>query len=136
MNVTVRLSAPSDPQLPSGRSLLSQIWLVSVSLLALFNAGAKAQQAIVLVGSGSTVPAPLFARWVVEYGKRNPQVRMQYLPWGTSAGIREISHGNGDFAAGEVLLTAKERADGALTELPAAIIAIGFVASLLYDFLN
>jgi hypothetical protein len=36
MNVTVRLSAPSDPQLPSGRSLLSQIWLVSVSLLALF----------------------------------------------------------------------------------------------------
>ncbi len=124
MNVTVRLSPPGNPQLPSGPSLLSQIWLVSISLLALFNAGAKAQQTIILVGSGSTVPAPLFSRWIVEYDKRNPLVQMRYLPLGTSAGILEISHGNGDFAAGEVLLTGKERADGALTELPAAIIAI------------
>jgi phosphate transport system substrate-binding protein len=85
---------------------------------------AQAQEALVLVGSGSSVPAPLYVKWSQAYNKRNPAVQMRYLPIGTSEGIKQISHGSGDFGAGEVPLSAAERSEGHLTELPAALIAI------------
>jgi len=102
----------------------SYIWLTSVLVLGLCSAFTEAQDTVVLVGSGSSVPAPLYARWAQEYGKRNPRIQMRYVPLGTSEGIKQISHGSGDFGAGEVLLTAKERADEGLIELPAVLIAI------------
>ncbi len=49
---------------------------------------------------------------------------MRYLPVGTSEGIKQISHGAGDFAAGEAQLTDKERKEGSLIELPMVIIGI------------
>ena len=85
---------------------------------------ANAQEAVILVGSGSSVPLPLYNRWAQEYGKRNPKIQMKYLPIGTSEGIKQISRGSGDFGAGEVPLSAKERSEAGLVEIPAAIIAI------------
>ncbi len=76
------------------------------------------------LGSGSSVPAPLYNRWTQEYGKRNPNMQMRYLPVGTSEGIKQISHGAGDFAAGEAQLTEKERKEGDLIELPVVLIGI------------
>jgi phosphate transport system substrate-binding protein len=78
----------------------------------------------VLVGSGSSVPAPLYNRWAQEYGKHNPKVQVRYVPIGTSEGIKQISHGAGDFGAGEARLTEKEKKDGDLIELPAVLIGI------------
>jgi len=83
-----------------------------------------AQETIALVGSGSSVPAPLYSKWAEQYNKRSPKIQMRYLPLGTSEGINQISHGNGDFAAGEMPLTAKERSEGSLIELPSVLIAI------------
>lgn len=84
----------------------------------------RAQQALVLVGSGSTVPAPLYNRWAQEYGKHNPSVQMRYVPIGTKEGIVQISRGSGDFGAGEAPLTEKEQKEGNLIELPAVLIGI------------
>jgi phosphate transport system substrate-binding protein len=81
-------------------------------------------QSLVLVGSGSTVPAPLYTRWTQEYGKRNPNVQMRYLPIGTSEGIKQISHSAGDFAAGEAQLSENDRKEGGLVELPVVLIGI------------
>jgi phosphate transport system substrate-binding protein len=83
-----------------------------------------AQEGIVLVGSGSSVPAPLYNRWATEYNKRNPAIQFRYLPIGASEGIKQISKGSGDFGAGEVPLTASERAEASLVELPSMMIAI------------
>ena len=83
-----------------------------------------AQNTVVLVGSGSSVPAPLYTRWAQEYDKRNPTIQMRYLPVGTSEGIKQISHNAGDFAAGEAQLTDKERKEGNLVELPVVLIGI------------
>jgi phosphate transport system substrate-binding protein len=85
---------------------------------------AHAQDTVVLVGSGSTVPAPLYNRWAPEFSKRSSKVQMKYLPIGTSEGIKQISHGTGDFGAGEVPLTPSERSEGSLTEMPVVIIGI------------
>lgn len=85
---------------------------------------ARAQQALVLVGSGSTVPAPLYNRWAQEFGKHNPRIQMRYLPIGTEEGIKEIAHGAGDFGAGEAPLSEKQQREDGLTELPVALIGI------------
>lgn len=103
---------------------LLQFWLLLLLPLGLGMASARAQTELVLVGSGSSVPAPLYKRWTQEYSKRNANMQMRYLPVGTSEGIRQISHGAGDFGAGEAPLTEGERKEGGLTELPVVLIAI------------
>src|SRR5208283_5438033 len=100
------------------------IWGLPLLALGLRSVPAKAQGAVVLVGSGSSVPAPLYNRWTQEYGKRTSNIQMRYLPVGTSEGIKQISHGAGDFGAGEAQLTEKERKEGGLIELPVVLIAI------------
>ncbi len=98
--------------------------LVCLCVLGAFQPRLSAQDTVVLVGSGSSVPAPLYSRWASEYNKRNPKWQMRYLPMGTSEGIKQISHGSGDFGAGEVPLSNAERSDANLTELPSMIIGI------------
>jgi phosphate transport system substrate-binding protein len=124
MKAPASFSASSIGQRRSSFRLLSRIWLLFLLALGLYPAPVRAQNAIVLVGSGSTVPVPLYNRWTQEYGKRNPNLQMRYLPVGTSEGIKQISHGAGDFAAGEAQLTEKERKEGSLIELPVVLIAI------------
>lgn len=94
------------------------------------NIYADGQNAVVLVGSGSSVPAPLYARWAQEYDKRNKNIQLRYLPVGTSEGIKQISHGASDFGAGEVELTNQERKEGNLVELPAVLIGIAPIYNL------
>lgn len=104
------------------RSLL-YICRLSILGLGLHSARAAAQDVVVLVGSGSTVPAPLYRRWTLEYGKRKPNIQVRYLPMSTGEGIEQIARGVGDFSAGEAPLTDQEQKHG-LIELPVVIIAI------------
>ncbi len=123
MKVPARLSAPTiAPRLAN--NLLWQIHLCFALVLGVSNVRVLAQSAVVLVGTGSSVPAPLYNRWAQEYGKRDPRVQVRYLTVGTSEGIKQISHSAGDFAAGEAQLTEKERKEGSLIELPVVLIGI------------
>jgi len=109
----------------SRRAALTSNWMLRPALvLALLISPVYAQQVLVLVGSGSTVPAPLYTRWGQEFGKRNPKVQMRYLPVGTEEGIKQISRESGDFSAGEAPLTEKQRKEDGLIELPTVLIAI------------
>jgi len=101
-----------------------RFWQALAVALALSGSIVAGQETVVLVGSGSTVPAPLYNRWAPEYGKRSARIQMKYLPIGTSEGIKQISHGTGDFGAGEVPLSPKQRSDGGLIEFPVVIIGI------------
>src|ERR1022692_1875294 len=106
----------------SGFSLL--ILPLSFLAVGLHTVPASGQGAVVLVGSGSSVPAPLYKRWTQEYAKHGSIIQMRYLAVGTSEGIKQISHGVGDFGAGEAQLTEKERKEGGLIELPVVLIGI------------
>lgn len=111
----------------SRKGLLCRVclaWLALAGIVAAASQAALAQGAVVLVGSGSSVPAPLYNTWAQEFNKRSPRVQMRYVPLGTSEGIKLISHGGGDFGAGEAQLTATERKEGNLIELPAVVIGI------------
>jgi ABC-type phosphate transport system substrate-binding protein len=65
----------------------------------------SAQQTTILWDLDLRLPTPLFARWTREYNKRSPQIQMQYLPVGTSEGIKQVSLANGDFGVGEAPLS-------------------------------
>jgi phosphate transport system substrate-binding protein len=103
------------------------LWRIAVGVPLLLGCSvpfAIGQQAIVLVGTGSTVPAPLVIKWADAYNQKDREIQMRYLATGTGEGITAISHGSGDFAAGEVPLSPKQRADGGLIEVPAVVIGI------------
>lgn len=85
---------------------------------------AQQHQSFVLVGAGSSVPLPLYRKWMEIYNQRNPSIQMNYVPLGTSEGIVQISKGISDFGTGEVLLTADQRTKGDLIEFPVALIGI------------
>jgi len=108
----------------SGRSGGLLVGLALTIVLAVSHPLGLAQDAVVVVGSGSSVPAPLYTKWGQEYNKRNPAAQMRYVPIGTSEGIKLISHGSGDFGAGEAQLTATERKEGSLIEVPGVLIGI------------
>ena len=124
MKAHASFSASPAKRRGSGNHRISQICLVFFFAFLSRSTPARAQSTIVLVGSGSSVPAPLYNRWTQEYGNHKPDVQMRYLTVGTSEGIKTISHGSGDFAAGEAQLTEKERKEGSLVELPVVLIGI------------
>jgi len=45
-----------------------------------------------MVGTGSSVPSPIYNRWAREYGDKSPN-RIRYLPLGASEGL--MSPGTG-----------------------------------------
>jgi len=124
MKTKAKFSTPMASGRSSGRSSVLLVWLTLVVVIGWCHPLGFAQEAIVLVGSGSSVPAPLYNKWAQEYNKRTPGIQMKYVPLGTSEGIKQISKGSGDFGAGEAQLTAAERKEGNLIELPAVLIGI------------
>lgn len=114
---TCRAEVSIRSRFPKPAATFLTFWLV------LGGTAASSQSTTILVGSGSTIPAPLYARWSEEYGKRSSGNRMRYLPVGTVEGIEEISRNVGDFAAGEVQLTQAQQKIG-LIALPAILIGI------------
>jgi phosphate transport system substrate-binding protein len=98
-------------------------WSALILCLGMLSLHGSAQQTTVLVGSGSTIPVALFAKWGREYNKRKSQVQMQYLPVGTSEGLNQISLGSGDFGAGEEPLSDKQINQG-LIALPVVLVGI------------
>jgi phosphate transport system substrate-binding protein len=124
MKITAKSSTPVATQRHSGESLALIVWLAFVFVVGPCHPFSVAQDTVALVGSGSTVPAPLYTKWADEYNKRNPKIQMRYVPLGTSKAIEQISRGSGDFGAGEAQLTARERSEGSLIELPSVLIGI------------
>ena len=81
------------------------VFLLAAMSLEIGIAPLLAQDAISLVGSGSSVPSPLYTAWTEQYEKMKQNVRVSYLQLGTSESIKEISQGVGDFGGGEIPLS-------------------------------
>ncbi len=56
-------------------------------------------------GAGATFPAPLYQRWFLEYYLAHPNVRVNYQPIGSGAGVSQLQEGLTDFAASDEALT-------------------------------
>src|SRR6266550_4195227 len=59
-------------------------------------------------GAGATFPAPIYQRWVAEYQKMHPEVKIDYQSIGSGGGIKGITEKTVDFGASDAPMTAKE----------------------------
>src|SRR6185503_17685880 len=54
-----------------------------------------------LQGAGATFPNPLYQKWVSEYGKTHPNVKLDYQSIGSGGGIKQIQAQTVDFGASD-----------------------------------
>ena len=86
----------------------------------------KKEEAISLNGAGATFPYPLYSKWISEYNKLNPNVKINYQSIGSGGGIRQIIAGTVDFGATDTPMKDDEakQAPGKLFHIPATIGAV------------
>ncbi|HYV46412.1 MAG TPA: phosphate ABC transporter substrate-binding protein PstS [Myxococcaceae bacterium] len=91
------------------------------------NAGtAPASGNIDLQGAGATFPYPLYSKWVAEYQKLHPDVRINYQSIGSGGGIRQVTEKTVDFGASDAPMSDAElqKAPGKLLHIPTTLGAV------------
>jgi phosphate transport system substrate-binding protein len=86
--------------------LISLLALSGLLLLALACSPGGGQpgaagSTISLQGAGATFPNPLYQKWLSEYGKLHPNVRIDYQSIGSGGGIKQIKEQTVDFGASD-----------------------------------
>jgi len=86
----------------------------------------KKDEAVSLTGAGATFPFPLYSKWISEYNKLNPDVKINYQSIGSGGGIRQITASTVDFGATDAPMKEDEakQAPGKLLHIPATIGAV------------
>jgi phosphate transport system substrate-binding protein len=85
-----------------------------------------APENIDLQGAGATFPFPLYSKWVSEYQKVDPRVRINYQSIGSGGGIRQITAKTVDFGASDAPMNAEELAKmpGPVVHIPTTLGAV------------
>ena len=88
--------------------------------------GSDAGGAIRLNGMGATFPYPLYQKWMSEYGKINPNARIDYNSQGSGAGVQGIIKQTVDFGASDGPMTDAElkSAPGDILHIPTVLGAV------------
>jgi phosphate transport system substrate-binding protein len=82
--------------------------LIAAAAVCWTATGCDTDNDITLQGSGATFPAPLYKRWFLEYYKKHPEIRVNYTPIGSGAGIRQFTVGLVSFGASDAGMSQKE----------------------------
>ena len=99
-------------------------YLQLVVCIAVLSATASAQTTI--NGAGATFPYPMYSKWFSEYNKLHPNVRINYQPLGSGAGIRQITERTVFFGASDGPMTNEQlvAAPGKILHLPTVLGAV------------
>jgi phosphate transport system substrate-binding protein len=106
---------------------LSSALLVLVACSACSPKGAGPSSGPVhLQGAGATFPNPLYQKWVSEYGKLNPNIKIDYQSVGSGAGIKQIKEQTVDFGASDSPMKDEDlkSAPGELLHVPTVLGAV------------
>jgi phosphate transport system substrate-binding protein len=79
-----------------------------------------------LVGAGSTFVNPLFQKWLSEYGKLTPSVKIDYQSIGSGGGIKQIQAQTVDFGASDAAMKDEDlkAAPGPIVHIPVVLGAV------------
>lgn len=79
-----------------------------------------------LQGAGATFPNPLYQKWLSEYGKLSPSVRLDYQSIGSGGGIKQIQEQTVDFGASDSPMKDDDlkKAPGELLHIPTVLGAV------------
>jgi phosphate transport system substrate-binding protein len=79
-----------------------------------------------LQGAGATFPNPLYQKWLSEYTKLNPNVRIDYQSIGSGGGIKQIKEQTVDFGASDAPMSDEDlkSAPGEILHIPTVLGAV------------
>jgi phosphate transport system substrate-binding protein len=79
-----------------------------------------------LQGAGATFPNPLYQKWLSEYGKAHPGIRIDYQSIGSGGGIKQIKEQTVDFGATDAPMKDEDlkSAPGELIHVPTVLGAV------------
>ncbi|HYU98674.1 MAG TPA: phosphate ABC transporter substrate-binding protein PstS [Pyrinomonadaceae bacterium] len=82
--------------------------------------------AVNLQGAGATFPMPLYQKWVSEFGKLRPNVKIDYQSIGSGGGIQQIQKQTVDFGASDAPMsdTDLKAAPGEILHIPTVLGAV------------
>ncbi|MGB8509586.1 MAG: phosphate ABC transporter substrate-binding protein PstS [Pyrinomonadaceae bacterium] len=82
--------------------------------------------AINLQGAGATFPNPIYQKWVSDYGKANPNVRIDYQSIGSGGGIKQLQAQTVDFGASDAPMKDEDikAAPGEVLHIPTVLGAV------------
>lgn len=88
--------------------------------------GAQKSGVIALNGAGATFPYPLYSKWMAEYNRHHPNVRINYQSIGSGGGIRQIVAQTVDFGATDAPMKDDEAkgAAGRILHVPTTVGAV------------
>ena len=84
--------------------------ILAVTGMGVLGVVAWARADVRLQGGGATFPAPIYQRWVTEYQKAHPDVKIDYQAIGSGGGIKGITDKTFDFAGSDAPMSKKEMA--------------------------
>lgn len=90
---------------------------------AVLLAGATLGAQAIINGAGATFPNPIYQKWFSEYNKLHSDVRINYQPQGSGAGIQQVSAGTVFFGATDAAMTDEQlqAAKGKLLHFPTVL---------------
>lgn len=81
---------------------------------------------VTLQGAGASFPAPLYQKWVSEYGKLHQNVRIDYQSIGSGGGIKQLKEQTVDFGASDAPMKDEDlkSAPGEILHIPTVLGAV------------
>lgn len=81
---------------------------------------------VTLQGAGATFPNPLYQKWLSEYGKLHPNVRIDYQSIGSGGGIKQLKEQTVDFGASDSPMSDDDlkSAPGEILHIPTVLGAV------------
>jgi phosphate transport system substrate-binding protein len=110
--------------------LMAAVLTASLALFGLACSGGAGPSGgggvITLQGAGATFPNPLYQKWVSEYGKLHPNVRIDYQSIGSGGGIKQIQAQTVDFGASDAPMSDADlkAAPGEILHIPTVLGAV------------
>ncbi len=114
----------------SSRAQVS-VLLLSLSVVAFAcsgcnKGGGSSTGSINLQGAGATYPNPIYQKWISEYGKLHPNVKIDYQSIGSGGGMKQIKQETVDFGATDTPMIDEDlkSAPGAILHIPMVLGAV------------
>ena len=87
---------------------------------------------VTLQGAGASFPAPLYQKWVSEYGKLHANVRIDYQSIGSGGGIKQLKEQTVDFGASDAPMKDEDlkSASSEILHIPTVLGAVVLIYNL------
>src|SRR5215469_7636332 len=111
-------------------TLARRAFVAGLALAGTLSVNATRAQAIIsLQGAGSTFAAPLYKKWIDEYGVSHRNIAISYDAVGSGEGVKRFLGRTVDFAGSDEILSEAEAAkvpDAAMVPVTAGMIALAY----------